>query len=186
LGIGIAFRKKALQEVGGFNNDLQVFEWLELSLRSNGFKGVKTPEMTVLHLEPENRFNLGGYLRRKIEYGFWYHSLYYLHPKKLSVFAFPVKLLFLVGMITGAILFHSYLFLVALSGVYLYWIFTHYQLLRKNNVVKYAMSNFARAHEKFVALVLAMFVLSAGEIAGDVGKLWGMARSPVKKSASSA
>jgi len=82
--------------------------------------------------------------------------------------------------------FHSYFFLVALSGVYLYWTFTHYHLLRKNNVVKYAMSNFPRAHEKFVALVLAMFVLSAGEIAGDVGKLWGMARSPVKKSASTA
>jgi len=185
LGIGIAFRKKALQEAGGFNNNLQVFEWLELSLRMKAIKGVKTPEMTVLHLEPESRFNLGGYLRRKAEYGFWYHSLYYLHPKKLSIFAFPVKLLFLLAMIGGAVLFHSYLFIVALLGVYLYWVIAHYQLLRKDNVVKYAMSNFTRAHEKFFAFVFSMFVLSAGEIAGDVGKLWGVLRSPVKKGVSS-
>lgn len=186
MGIGIAFRKKALQEAGGFNNDLQVFEWLELSLRMKGIKGVKTPEMTVLHLEPESRFSLGGYLRRKAEYGFWYHSLYYLHPKKLSIFAFPVKLLFLVAMVAGAVLFHNYLFLVALLGVYLYWVVAHYHLTRKDNVVTFAMSNFARTHEKVLAFVLAMFALSAGEIAGDVGKLWGVMKSPVKKGASTA
>jgi len=184
LGIGIAFRKKALQAAGGFNDDLQVFEWLELSLRSKGIKGVKTPEMTVLHLEPESRFNFGGYIRRKVEYGFWYHYLYYLHPKQLSVFAFPVKLLFLAAMISGAILFHSYLFVVALLGVYLYWMVAHYHLLEKDNVVKYAMSNFTRAQEKFLAFILAMLVLSAGEIAGDVGKLWGVVRSPLRKGAS--
>jgi hypothetical protein len=186
LGIGIAFRKKALQDAGGFNENLQVFEWLELSLRMKGVRGVKTPEMTVLHLEPESRFGLGGYLRRNIEYGFWYHSLYYLHPKKLSIFAFPVKLLFFIGMLAGAILFHSYFFVAALVGVYFFWMIAHYRLLEKDNVVKNVTRNFRRVHQKVIAFALAIFVLSAGELAGDVGKLLGVVRNPMKKGASHA
>jgi hypothetical protein len=179
LGIGIAFRKKALESVGGFNDDLQVFEYLDLSLRFKG-KGIKTPEMTVLHLEPDSRFTLGGYLRRKGEYGFWHHSLFYLYPRRLSIFAFPAKLFFLAAMVSAALLLHSYLPLVALLAVYVCWTISHYRMLKKGNIVSYTLSNFNRSYVKLCALAIAIFVLSSGELAGDIGKLWGMVRSPTR------
>jgi hypothetical protein len=181
LGIGIAFRKKVLQDVGGFKDEIQVFEYLELYQRLKGIKGIKTSEMTVLHLEPENRFELGGYLRRRVEYGSWYNYLFRLYPRKLSIFAFPVKLFFLSAMLAGAAVSHSYLPILALLCVYLFWLVDHFQLLHRDNVVKYAMSNFARAHQKLFAFAAAIFVINAGEIAGEVGKLWGMLRSPIRK-----
>jgi hypothetical protein len=180
LGIGIAFRKKALESVGGFNDDLQVFEYLDLSLRLKGIKEIKTPEMTVLHLEPASRFTLGGYLRRKVEYGFWHHSLFYLYPKRLSIYAFPAKLFFLASMASAALLIRSYVPLGALLAVYVCWTITHYQLLKKGNIVSYTLSNFNRSYVKLFALAIAIFVLSSGELAGDIGKLWGMVRSPTR------
>jgi hypothetical protein len=57
-------------------------------------------------------------------------------------------------------------------------------LTERDNAVNYAMSNFTPAHEKLLAFVVAIFVLSLGEIAGDLGKLWGMLRSPARKSSS--
>jgi hypothetical protein len=178
LGIGVAFRKRALQSVGGFNPGLQVFEYLDLSLRSGGFKWVKTSEMTVLHLEPESRFTLTGYLKRKMEYGFWYHSLFYLYPKRLTIFAFPVKLAFLIAMAACSLIFFSYIPLLALLGVYVLWMGVHFRAFSKAGMVAYAASRFDGDTRRSLALVASVVVLTLGELAGDMGKLWGVLRSP--------
>jgi hypothetical protein len=178
LGIGIAFRKRALQSIGGFNPGLQVFEYLDLSLRSAGLKGVKTPDMTVLHLEPERRFTLGGYLRRKVEYGFWYHSLFYLHPKRLTVFAFPIKLGFLIAMAGCSFIFLSYIPLLALLGAYVFWMGYHFRVFSRTGMVAYAASLFDGNARRSLALVAAVVVLTLGELAGDLGKLWGVLKGP--------
>jgi hypothetical protein len=181
LGIGIAFRKSILKAAGGFNEQLQVFEWLELSLRLGGYTSVKIPELTVLHLEPKSRFTLTGFLRRRIEYGFWYHSLYYLNPKRLSFYAFPVKLTIFLALLVAAVIFRSYVFLFGIAFIYLIWTIVHYRLLKPDNVAAYAASNFDSSYEKGYAFMVAILVLTLGELAGDIGKLWGMLRSPTRQ-----
>jgi hypothetical protein len=183
LGIGIAFRKKSLQEVGGFNPDLQVFEYLELGLRTEGrrSKEVKTPELTVLHLEPESRFTLLGYLSRRREYGFWYHALFYLYPSRLSIYAFPVKLFLLLAMLSLAAVFQDSLFLFVLLAIYVVWMVLHFRLLNGENIVSFAISNYKHWYKKALVFVLALVILSLGEIAADLGKLQGMINSPTRK-----
>lgn len=184
MGIGIAFRKSILRAAGGFNEKLQVFEWLEMSLRigrAGHFTTVKIPELTVLHLEPPNRFTLGGFLRRRVEYGFWYHSLYYLHPKRLSFYAFPVKLTLLLAVLAMEVVIRNPVFLLAGAILYLAWTVRHYHLLEGDNVAAFAASNFSRLHEKVYAYFTAVAVLSLGELAGEVGKLWSVFKSPTKE-----
>lgn len=180
MGIGIAFRKKALQSAGGFNDKLQVFEYLELSLRSK-FNSVKTPELTVLHLEPEQRFSLIGFLRRRMEYGFWYGSLYCLYPKKLTFYAFPVKLVGLVVILGSAFVLSSPLVLLSLPIIYVAWLAVHYQLLSKDNPVKYAASKFPKRYAGVFAYLLSLGILTLGELAGDFGKLHGITSSPIRE-----
>ena len=181
MGIGTAFRKDVLKSAGGFNPDLQVFEYLELGLRAKGFKAVKTPELTVLHLEPESRFSFSGFLRRRAEYGFWYHSLYYLHPKKLSFYAFPIKLLGLAAFAIATLVFRDAFFLIPLVLIYIAWLVVHYQLLRKDNPVKYAASKFEHRRTKVLVYFLSVAILTLGEIAGDLGKVRGIVGSPTRK-----
>jgi hypothetical protein len=181
LGIGIAFRKKALESTGGFNPQLQVFEYLELGLRSKGFKGIKTQEFTVLHLEPEERFSLTGFLKRRVEYGFWYNSLYYLHPSRLSIYAFPVKLLGFVILLSLSLLTWSFWPLLLLVTVWFAWMIVHFQLLHPENPVAFAAGKFRPSYKWASAYILAVSILSLGELAGDIGKLQGMFGSPTKK-----
>ena len=180
LGIGIAFRKEALKAAGGFNQDLQVFEYLDLEFRTNGFKGVKNPGLTVLHLEPEKRFSLSGYLRRKAEYGFWVHSLYYLYPSRVSIVAFPLKLALLIGLLSIAAVFRSYWPIVALIVIYAVWISVRYKLFDSDNQIRFAASNFSHWYTKLSVYLVAISIIGLGDLASDIGKLHGLVSSPTR------
>ena len=166
--------------MGGFNQSLQVFEYTELSLRLRGFKGLQGPELTVLHLESDSRFTLRGYLQRRFQSGFWYHVLFYFYPRIVSVYGFPLKLFFMIGMSVSIVFFGSYLLLLVLIISYLLWTIRHNRLLRKTNAVSFTISNFPHIRTKFYVLALALLVLAAGELATEAGKLWCLLRSPTR------
>jgi len=174
----IAFRKRDIELAGGFNEKLQSEEYTELSLRLKG-STIKTPELTVLHLEPEDRFTLKGHLLRRFDAGYWYQALHYLYPKRAG-YALPFKLLFALGIIALALVFHGYFVLAVLVLAYLIWVLWRHQLLRKGNIVEFTVGNFVHPYEKGLALIVSFLVLAMGELAGEAGKLWGVLRSPTR------
>ena len=178
--MAIAFKKAALASAGGFNEHLEIYEFTELSIRFKGHKYVKTPDLTFLHLEPKDRFTLRGFLRRRMQWGFWHHVLFYLYPRRLSVFAFPVKILLLAAAAIFSLLLQSYIPMALAVSAYLIWMPFHMRLWNKENPTAFAVSRFSSVHEKLAAFVIAYCVSVLADLASEIGKIWAIARSPIR------
>ncbi len=84
-------RRRAFMDVGGFREELQVAEDVDLSwrLRDRGGAIAYTPRGSVLH---EHRNRLGAFLRRRSEYGTSEGILQVLHPERRKRMVLPPAL----------------------------------------------------------------------------------------------
>ncbi len=84
-------RRRDFVEAGGFREELQVAEDVDLSwrLRDRGRKIVYTPAGSIVH---EHRNRLGSFLRRRFEYGTSEGLLQILHPERRKRLVLPPAL----------------------------------------------------------------------------------------------
>ncbi len=84
-------RRRAFMDVGGFREELQVAEDVDLSwrLRDRGGTIAYTPRGRVLH---EHRNRLGPFLRRRFEYATSEGHLQVLHPERRKMMVLPPTL----------------------------------------------------------------------------------------------
>ncbi len=93
-------RRLAFLEVGGFREELQVAEDVDLSwrLRDRGHMIAYVPRGHVLH---EHRNRLGPFLRRRFEYGTSEGVLHVLHPERRKRMVLPPALV-VAGLLAAA------------------------------------------------------------------------------------
>lgn len=108
---GWVFRKKVLEELGGYDEDMVGYEDIELGkrIKEAGYKLVYQPEAVLYHAgEPST---VGQEMRRSWWFGIRAHKYYRKHPRKIPILNFGLFTLLTVSIFAPAI-FLSLLFLV--------------------------------------------------------------------------
>ncbi len=108
-------RRSAFTEVGGFREELQVAEDVDLSwrLRDRGGTIAYTPRGEVLH---EHRNRLGSFLHRRFEYGTSEGLLQVIHPERRKRLVLPPALA-LSGLLLAIACLSAWWLPAALGGV---------------------------------------------------------------------
>lgn len=105
----VSYRKKVLEEVGGFNEEFKKASGedndLAYRIRKKGYKLIFDKEIKVAHYHQTNFFK---YLKEQFQHGFWRMKLYRLHPDMakgdryagiLDFIQPPVAMLILAGLL---------------------------------------------------------------------------------------
>lgn len=122
---------------------------------------------------------LRGYAARRFEYGFWYHVLYDLYPKKVTFYGFSVKLFFFHALAGAAVIIHPLLFFFPV--LFLAWFMLRNHVFRGPNAVAFCLSKFSSPGGKILALLVAIVAFGVGELSAESGKLWALFKSPVHR-----
>lgn len=81
----VAFRKRVLEEVSGFNEEYPIASGedndLSYKIIKKGYKLIFDPEIKVFHRHPDS---LARFLRQQFWRGFWRMKLYLEHPKMIK------------------------------------------------------------------------------------------------------
>jgi len=169
------YRRSAVQSVGNFDNNLRWLEFpdMDWKLKKTGYKIIVDERCFVFHLKSPQRFTLKHLIRKRIQYGYWYHMLFYTHPNKVNLGGWPIKLVFLI-LVLFLIPFPLQLYLIlVISSIYL----TIRVYRRKECFVAClkCMNSFT-GKLKAVAVILLIEVLDVasseiGKVNGILGKL---------------
>ena len=165
-----------MTEIGGHSDDLQIKEDEELSWRLTkaGYRLVRIDEGSfAIHLESPDRFTLGGVLKRAFSYAYWYHMLFYKHPCKVGLAAWPIKMLvFSVIVLISVILIDaSFMLILTLFLTPLMFLFRFY---KKRESVRFTFGKFESRVEKMKVFLIILLVESLIMVVSDVGRIYGM------------
>lgn len=165
------YRKSAVLEVGGFNEEMHVMENLDIQwkIENAGYKVVFPEGVTFFHHRPVNRFTLGYVLNNAFTYSYYWNKLRHLHPDKVGISAFPIKLVAFVISASILVFYPSILWL--LFAALLFWFsFRFYRdKARVNNCINHMKGKL----EKIGVLIYSFFVHILFEMVQELGKLSG-------------
>jgi hypothetical protein len=160
------YRRKEALEVGGFDVGLQAHEDTDFHMRlSQKGKVVGPRDFYLLHLETNDRFSFRGFVHRNFAFGYWYHMLYYRHPKQVGMRAWPIPLLVLVAGFVAAAVIGS---LLAAGAFVLIIIFL--QALLSRRYYSAVPLFFHGAIRRLGAVLVTTFYLVVDVVASDAGK----------------
>lgn len=164
-----------------FNEAFQIYEYTERELRTRRkgrrtkekrrAKSVNAPELMVVHLENSKRFTLRGLMKRRFDYGYWDHMIFYTYPKEVGLAGFPVKLALFLGL--GIMSIFYGLGPIPLTLAYIIWIVYRLKPHRRS-ATSYCLQKFKTLWEKVSALTIIILLFSLEVLAKELGRTYGL------------
>ena len=165
------YRKSAVLEVGGFNEEMHVMEDRDIlwRLEKAGYK-VAYKDIAFRHHRSVDRFTLRFILGNAFTYGYYWHKLSRLHPDRIGLSAMPVKIAAFAVLALISYFYPPTLWI--LFALMTFWF--AFRFYRDRTRVKNCIMHMQGKIEKIGALVFSFLVHILFEIVEELGKLYSM------------
>jgi hypothetical protein len=165
------YRKDAVLNVGGFNDNLHVMENLDIlwKLEKAGYKQGSGKGIVFFHHRPADRFKTRFILENAFTYGYHWHKLRHLHPDKVGLSAMPLKIAAFAILALISFFYPPTLWILIASMLF-WFAFRFYRDGRVKNCIIHMESKV----EKIGAIIFGFFLHVLFEIAEELGKLYSM------------
>ena len=164
-----AFRTVAVRRVGGFDDQMQVKEDTDLiwRLQQHGYLSIRRKDGEVSQIKGRKTFTIAAHLERSFAWGYWYHMLYSVHPRKVGIGGWPVKLL--AGVVL--IIFSSFSTVAYLALVPLITSTVLLRFIRVRTRVKLCLLSTEGLSNKILAFSLSIILIFLEALSFDLGKV---------------
>jgi cellulose synthase/poly-beta-1,6-N-acetylglucosamine synthase-like glycosyltransferase len=165
------YRKSAVLEVGGFDEEMHVMEDRDILWRIEkaGYK-ILLREIAFLHHRSVDRFTLRFILGNAFTYGYYWHKLSHMHSDRIGFSAIPIKIVAFAVLGLGSYFYLPILWILLASMTFWFFFRFYRDRTRVNNCIAHMKGKI----EKIGALIYSFLVHILFEISEELGKLYGM------------